>query len=86
MRFSRRDHLASSMGLSVKRREMFLVKALLSSMTMAVVRLLPETAKRCLDAWLHGILMWISDGGVPLDVGPLTIDLFVLHMFHVGLA
>ena len=86
MRFSRRDHLASTRGLSVKRREMFLVRALLRSVTMAAVRLLPEAAKRCSDAWLRGILMWTSDGGVPLDVGPLTMDLLVSRMFQVELA
>ena len=36
MRFSRKDHLASTRGLSVKRRDIFLVKALLRSVTMAV--------------------------------------------------
>ena len=30
--------------------------------------------------------MWTSDGGAPLDVGPLTMDLLVSRMFQVGLA
>ena len=50
MRFSRSDHLASTRGLSIKRREMFLVKALLRREMIAAVRLLPEAAKRCSDA------------------------------------
>ena len=86
MRFSRKDHLASTRGFSVKRREMFLVRALLRRATMAAVRLLPEVVKRCSDAWFRGILIWISDGGAPLDVGPLTMDLLVSRMFQVGLA
>ena len=81
MRFSRKDHLASTRGLSVKRREMFLVRALLRSVTMAAVRFLPEAAKRCSDAWLRGILMWTSEGGGAF--GRWTFDYGFIGFAHV---